>query len=797
MFKNFLKITLRNLLRYKSFSFINLAGLAIGMTCFIFITLFVQDELSYDQFHANKDRIYRLVGIDAEGDGTTGIARVPAPWGPAMQQAFPEVEKSVRFRFYGRALVSRGDKRFYENDGLFADSTIFEIFTFPLVQGNPKSALTQPNTVVISEDFAQKYFGASEPLGQTLRFDDQEYKITGVVKNVPRNSHFTFDFLVSFVTYNFWDLNEWRVNNFHNYLLLAPNTTPEMVESKIPALLKSHLGEQEFGAITRLQKLQPLTDIHLRSHLFREFGPNSDMAYIYLFTAIAFFILLIACINFMNLATARASKRTKEVGLRKVVGAQRQQLVRQFLGESVLFAFLALLIAIGLVELLMPSFNQLTGRELAVSYTQNPLFVFGLIAVTLLVGGMAGSYPAFFLSAFRPISVLKGATATNSRSPLRKILVVVQFTISIALLIGTGVVFKQLNYIQTKKLGFNKDQVLVIRISESRVEQSPEPFKTEILQNPSIVSVAASDNLPGGSDWGMPLRFEGAENNEMFSTRVLSVDNEFINTLEMEIVAGRNFSKEFATDVSEAFVLNETAVRSLGWEDPLGRYLERPTGRGADGQWQWQRGKVIGVVKDFHFRSLHEEIQPLTLFMFSDDASYLNVKVRSEDLSETLAFLQNIWQKHEPTRPFDYFFMDEAFDQLYQSEQQLSRIFTTFSALALLIGCLGLFGLASFMAEQRTKEIGVRKVLGASVASIILLLSKEFTKLVAIAFVIAGAIGWFAMDKWLQVFAYRIELGFDIFLAAGLIALLIAWLTVSYQSIKAALANPVEALRYE
>ncbi|MGH7492123.1 MAG: ABC transporter permease [bacterium] len=795
MLKNYLKIALRNLLKHKGYSFINVAGLAIGMTCCVLILLFVQDELSYDRYHENASRIYRIVRIHNEDD-TRSSARIGAPWAPALQNDYPEVSSFVRFRSCGRPLIGYLDKQFYEENGLFAESTLFEVFSFPLIKGDPKAALARPNTVVITETMAQKYFGDEDPIGKTLTLNSKsELQVTGVAKDPRRNSHFRFGFLISFATYNDWDLKEWNMNNFHAYLLLAQDHFAPAVEGKFPDFFATHLGAQAPSAFT--VHLQPLTTIHLHSHLSGEFEANGDMAYVYIFSAIALFVLLIACVNFVNLATARSARRAQEVGLRKVVGAQRSQLVRQFLGESGLLSFLALFLTIGLVELFLPAFNSLSGKELRLDYGNNPVLALGLLGMALLVGIVAGAYPAFFLSSFRPAAVLKGMPKTGlSGSLLRKGLVVAQFAISVTLIIATGVVLRQLQYISGKKLGFNKEQVLVIRMQGETVRQKYESFRHELLQHPEVVGVAAASGKLGGGEWGTGFGYEGAQNNERLRASFLAVDHDYLETLQMKIVAGRDFSRNFATDASEAYIINETAARQFGWDDPIGKYIDRPI-RNSDGNWGSQRGRVVGVVQDFHFRSLHETINPMVMFIQPSFFGSIYVRIQSSALSATMASLEQTWLAFEPSLPFDYSFLDAGFDRMYRAEQRLGKVFGTFSFLAIFVACLGLFGLASFTTEQRTKEIGVRKVLGATVSGIVLMISKEFTKLVLVAIVVATPIAYYLMNRWLQDFAYRTEVGWWVIASAGGLALVIALLTVSTQAIKAALANPVEALRYE
>jgi len=794
MFKNYLKIALRHLWRYKVISFINILGLAIGLACAALILLYVRHEFSYDQYHANKANIYRLA-TKIEGASFEAVAKVPGPWGVVAQKELPEVRKVVRFVFTNEILVSRGDRCFYEEGGLHADSTVFEVFSFALLKGNPKTALIKPNSVVISEDLAKKYFDKDDPVGQTLTFDNQvEYTVTGVMQNVPANSHFTFSFLVSMETYDNPWRDSWEWLQFYTYLLLDENASPQAFPAKFSAALRRHLEESEaadYEAADYTPFLQPLTAIHLHSNLFREMEANSDIAYIYIFSAVALFILLIAGINFMNLTTARAATRAKEVGVRKVSGADRRQLVKQFLGEAVLTSFIAFLLGLVIMELLLPLFNSLTGRQLSFGYFGNLLFLSGLTGIALLVGIISGSYPAFVLSAFKPADSLKGKKQGAGGVFLRKGLVVFQFAISVSLMIATGIVYHQLDYIQNKKLGFQTEQLVVIPIRDDAMRLKYETVKQQLLQHPGVVSAAASGNLPGGGDWGIPYRPEGFAEDQIPPMRILVVDHDFIPTFNMELAAGRAFSKDYPGDANGAFIINEEAARQLGWENPLGKLIAMPS-------IERESAPVIGVLKDFHFRSLREKIGPILLFIPPPDwFSYISVRIRPQDISATLAFLEEKWAEFAPDHPFDYAFFDERINQLHQSEKQMGRLLGYVAILAIFIACLGLFGLAAFTAEQRTKEIGVRKVLGATVGSIVVLLSKDFAKLVLTGFAVSLPISYYLMDRWLQNFAYRIEIGVAVFMLAGALALVIALLTVSYQAIRAAVANPVESLRYE
>jgi putative ABC transport system permease protein len=808
VFKNYIKIALRNLRKYKGYSFINIAGLAIGLASCALIMLYVRDELSFDRYHQNAGRIYR-VNLDAGIGGTfVKSATTAAPMAAALVQEFPEVANATRFWQTSRVLISYENNRFYE-DFNWADSTVFALFDFPLALGDPRTALAQPNALVISEAMAEKYFGRENPLGKVLRYDNRvDYKVTGVMKNMPRQSHFRFDFLGSMLTQPQASSPRWVSNSFYTYLLLQPAVTPAQLEAKFPALIRKYVAPQIQQAIGKSfdeaiaagakwdYRLQALPEIYLHSYTQHEIGATSDIKYIYILTAIAVFVMLIAAINFMNLATARSANRAKEVGMRKVLGSVRGQLMKQFLSESVLMALLALLIALASSDLLLPLFNNLAGKELTLASGANAIFFLALFGVTLVVGLLAGVYPALVLSAFQPVAVLKGSLRSGAKSPwLRSALVVAQFAISIILLIGTGVVFQQLEYMRNKRLGFNKEQLVVLPIETGPAQQRYESFRQELLANPNILAVAASDVVPGRFEGDDAFRPEGAPQEVVYPLERMRVCHDFLTTFEMEVVSGRGFSRDFVTDTSEAVMINETAARRMGMtpESAVGKKLTEVAAASENAITR----TIIGVVKDFHIEAMHRPIDPVVLFMQRDAMWRLSVRIRPENIPATLAFLQEKWQAFEPGYPWRYFFLDEDFGRFFQNEERQSKIFGSFTILAIAIACLGLFGLASFIAEQRTKEIGVRKVLGASVQQIILLLSKDFTKLVAIAFVMAAPAAYFVMNKWLQDFAYRTALPPGIFILAGLSALMIAWLTVSYQAIKAALTNPVESLRYE
>jgi putative ABC transport system permease protein len=806
MFKNHLKIAFRNLRKYKGYSFINIAGLAVGIACCLLILLLIREELSFDQFHEHKERIYRVVKQDPGQFymGTDYFAVTPAPLAPALIAEFPEVLNSTRFDTSNDVIISHKNKRFSEDGFYWADNHFFDVFSFPFLRGDPSKALSEPYSVVISERMAHKYFAYEDAIGKIINLNNNnDFVITGIIKNVPQNSHLQFDFLAPLDTLKSITgrgdyLEMWGNYSYYTYILLQKGHSAEDLEKKFPAFYEKYLGD-------RLQKmrqqdpnreagrffLQPLERIHLFSHLNFEISPNSDIRQIYFLSALAFIILLIACINYMNLATAQAEKRAKEVGMRKVVGAERRQLIRQFIGESVLYSLVATLLAAILVILLLPFYNSLIGKSIRFHYFHDWEYVICLIGFSVFVGIISGSYPAFFLSAFRPVTVLKGSFRAHSRgSALKRILVIFQFTASIFLAISTIIIYNQIEYIRNKKLGFNKEQIVVLPAGDRELRQNHEPFKYEILQNPSVIGITASSWLPtnirtntGGTIW------EGMEEGTDLQIYCLETDFDFINVFEIELVEGRNFSREFSTD-NQAFIINETARRIFGWENALGKQFGFSWGENGMGQ-------IIGVVKDFHFLSLHQEIQPLVIYLTQERISYFSAKISTQNISGTIEFLKEKWRMFSSNYPFDYFFLDDDFEKMYRSEMRFGKIFASFTILAIIIACLGLFGLASFTIEQRTKEIGVRKVLGASLPDIVVLLSREFSRWVFVASLIAWPAAYYAMNRWLQNFAYRTDIGIWMFLLATLLALFMAILTVSFKAIKAAIANPVDSLRYE
>jgi putative ABC transport system permease protein len=803
MFKNYIKVAFRNFWRNRSFSAINILGLAIGIAVCFTILLFVQDELSYDRFNSNANRIFRVVFKADINGGKIFEANVMPPTAQTLKNDYPEVEEAARLREMGKPKVTFNNKTFKDGTFAFVDASFFNVFSLRFIKGNAKTALQQANSVVITEETAKRYFGGEEPMGKVLDLNNHElYKVTGVVAAIPTNAHFHFDLFGSMQSFPDSKNPSWMTSGFFTYLLLKENYNYKNLEAKMPGMVEKYMGPQiaqSMGmSLTQFRTkgnnlgfaLQPLTDIHLHSNSNYEMEPGGDIKYVYIFSAIALFVLLIACINFINLSTAGASKRAKEVGVRKVMGSDKSELIKQFLLESVLLTFIALFIAFLLVQFALPVFNQLSGKNLSLGYAVKPWAA--LLSLGLLVGVLAGIYPAFYLSSFQPISIIKGKLGTANKSlTLRSSLVVFQFFISVSLIIGTLVVYKQMQFIHNKKLGYNKEQLLVLPNSWA-LGKNERLFKEQLLKDPRIVNATVSGYKPAGpSNGNNSLVFPNGQENSVMRTNRFDVDEQYIPTFGMQITAGRNFSKAFPTD-SSAIIINEAAANAFGFKDKsIGQNIT------------WMKGdkgekvnyRVIGVVKDFHFKSLHEPITPL--FMVLNPESGLIFKVRTGDVSGLLTTMKQQWEKFNVEEPFTYSFMDELYNKTYQAEEKTGKILNIFTSLTILVACLGLFGLAIYTTEQRTKEIGIRKVLGASVLQVTNMLSKDFVKLVLIACVIAFPLSYWAMSNWLQDFAYRITISWWIFALAALIALFIALATVSFQAVKAALANPVKSLRSE
>ena len=807
MLQNYLKITLRNLRKQIGYTFINVVGLGLGLAVCVLILLYVQDDLSYDQFHEHADTVYR-VGLEGAINGQhIKTVSTSAPMAAVLVQEYPEVVQATRVLNVGPVLFAKGTQQFYEDHFFLTDSTVLDVFTYPLLQGDPKTALAEPNSLILTESTARKYFGDENPMGQVLRYEGQEdFTVTGIAADVPENTHLRWELLGSIVSNERAESPVWISNSFYTYLRLREGYNPSDLEAKFPDLVRKYVAPQVEQALGQSFEevlaaglewgyfLQPLTDIHLHSQGI-DGGPGreGDISYVYMLSVIAAFVLLIACINFMNLATARSANRAKEVGLRKVLGSNRRQLIQQFLGESVLLAIIAMLLALVVTVALLPLFNNMADKALAL----DSRVVLGLGGLALGAGLLAGLYPAFVLSSFRPAAVLKGTLATGaSGGRIRSVLVVTQFAISIALLVGTGVVFDQLRYMQTMRLGFDQEQVVVLRAETEEARDQFDAFRQALLQSPDVVQVAGASGIPGRFNNDTVFRPEGAPNEKIYDFHVVSATSEYLETLGLDLVTGRSFTQERPSDVNSAYVINETGARLLGWtpDEAIGKAFTRVAAGDND---EDLPGQIVGVVQDFHFDSMHEAISPLAIYLTPGYVYYLPIRIRPENVPETLAFIEEKYAAFQPTHPFQYTFLDEDFGRLFEQEEQLSRIYGAFTLFAIFIACLGLFGLASFITQQRTKEIGVRKVLGATVPQIVVLLSKEFTKLVVLAFVLAAPVAYLIMDRWLQDFAYRVDVQWYVLALAGGAALLVAWGTVSYQSIRAAMTDPVKALRYE
>ena len=795
MLKNYLKIALRNLQKHKVYSFINIAGLVVGMACCILILLWVQDELSYDRYHENADRIYRITYAEEIGDAYDHYALAPFVAAPAFAAEIPGISAYTRL-WQRTGLIKHNGKNYDEENIFYADKDFFNIFSHEFIEGNPATSLENPGSIVLTRDMAEKIFGHTDVLNETINLSaDGDLKVTAVVENVPRNSHFHFNYLVSINTIQGRRseyLEAWLVISGYSYLLLDENADAKMVEERLAPVVEKYTGEDARKYGTKMfYDLQPLTDIHLRSDLEAEIEGNGDIRYVMVFSFIAIFILLIACINFMNLSTARSANRGKEVGLRKVLGAHKKRLIVQFLTESIGFAFISVIVAVNLVWLLVPPFNGLTGKEIAVSSLLSSDVFFGLLVLVVFTGVVAGSYPAFYLSSFQPIDTIRQKLQIRSRrSGLRNTLVIVQFAISIALIISTFIVLKQLNFMKTQKLGFKKEQVLAIRARGKGLDQQFEAFKNELKKDTGILEASYSNGIPGQTNTILTTFCEGQPDSVAFTFDYIFADYDFLKTYEIELLRGRDFSRDYGADKDGAFLINETALSKLGWrEEALGKKI---------GYSREVMRPVVGIVKDFHYRSLKEVIGPLAIYLRSEREAYLSLKMNTGDIPQTLSYIEKTWNSFEKERRFEYFFVDQNFDALYHSEERLSHIITYFSFVAVFIACLGLFGLASYTAEQKTKEIGIRKVLGASAGSIVMQLSRSFIKWVLVANLIAWPVSYFVLKNfWLSNFPFRIPLSLLTFVLAGLMAVAIAMLTVSYQSLKAALADPVDSIKYE
>jgi len=797
MIKNYFKIAFRRLQKNKQYSIVNITGLTVGIASCLFIGLFIINEASYDRFNKNSDRIVRMTMQYGEG-GKQKVAVTGTKAGPQLKRTFPQVEGFVRL-INGSAVIKKGDIIFDEKRFLYADSSFLSIFSFPLIRGDIKTILDAPNKMVLSESAAKKYFGDADPVGKTLRVnDDRDFLVTGVIADAPENSQIKYDFIASFTSLDVSKTEEWWTANYTTYLLLKNqnqlNGFQHQLNDYMQGVSKSELHLEANSPLK--YNLEPLLNVHLRSDL-NGLEPNGSITTVYILGIIALLILVIACINYTNLATVQSGSRSAEIGIRKVLGAQKPQLFRQFIGESFLLTFLSLMIAVVLTMTLLPYFNHLTGKTLDLKILLQPIPVCSLFILCLIIAFTSGSYPAFVLSNAKLINILKsGLRLTSSGGIFRQSLIVFQFIVSICLIICTVIVLQQLNYIQNKKLGYDKDHVIVLPIGRS-VKNNYETIKTEISRLPQVISVSGANATPTFVQWGDVLKADNGHDKIEMSIKALPCDIGFVKTMNMQIIAGNDFTRAdlALADTSNqyknfryAFILNETAVKALGWtpEQAIGKKVNKNA-----------PGEIRAVVKDFYFSSLHQPVGPLMLFLDRQFTNYFFVKVSGQNIPATIQSLQKLWKERVPARPFEYRFLDDDYNSLYVTEQKTAAVFSTFSTLAILLACMGLFGLAAFTTAQRTKEIGIRKVLGAEVSSIMILIAKDFMKLTLIALVIASPIAWYFMHKWLQDFAYHINMQWWVFGAAGGLSIIIAFITVSLQSVKTALANPVDSLRSE
>ncbi|MFC1564229.1 ABC transporter permease [candidate division KSB1 bacterium] len=794
MIKNYLKIALRNLSRHKVYSTINICGLGIGLASFIILSLYVQDELGYDRFHENADRIYR-VGVERPWMymGKNREMLTSAPLAGALKNDFPEVENAVRINKSGGFLITNGDNSFFEQAVYWCDPDIFSIFTFPLLKGNPENVLNDPYSMVISEDMAEKYFGDEDPVGKVLSIKQSnirstQFTITGVFKNIPSNSQIRFDFAAPFDTYGFitgWDYNRWQNTTFYTYMLVKDTIEPQEFERKLNDYLPGK-NIEFYGKFF----LQPLTYAHLHSDAYFDIVTPSNIKYVYIFSSIAVFILAIACINYMNLSTARSIKRSKEIGIRKVSGAHRKQIVIQFLCESLLITIVALAVSVLLVSFSLNMLNDLMSKELNFDPFDNTGYFVFLFTVSILVGIFSGTYPALFVSSYKPLAALRGNFRAHLKGKnLRNSLVIVQFSISIVLIISTLVVNNQMDFIKDKDSGYVKENIVTVSVRDRNIRRNLRALKSKLMSNPEIINLSTSLNLPNYFGSAHPPDWPGRTVDLPFEIYLNHADYNYVDVFGLEIVEGRNFSEDYHSDANGAFLLNETAVKALNWDNAIGREFST---------WGSRSGKVVGIIKDFHLHSVHQKIKPAYIYLNPDhNISFISIKIRSNDIQGTIEYIGETIKEYSPEYPFEYSFFDEIFNRAYTTEQRTGRIFAVFSVIAILIGCMGLFGLIMFTTEQKTKEIGIRKILGSSVSGIILLLSKEFSKWIIIANIIAWPVGYLFMSSWLQNFAYHFELQPGLFILSGTLTFLIACAAIGWQSLKAATVNPVKSLRYE
>lgn len=802
MLKNYYKVAIRNILKYKLFSAINILGMTIGITSCLMIVLYVTHELSYDKFHPDADRIFQ-VGLNGKiGGQDIRVANTCPPMAEALAADIPGVESATRIAaMFGQPVVRNGEKIFSEEKVFYADSNFFEFFGYRLKEGDIKTVLKEPNTVVLTEMMAGKYFGDENPIGKLLVIgnENKTFKVTGLAENSLTNSHFTYNILVSAVSTENLKRGIWLNNFMYTYFKTQPNTSVDQVEAKFIPLVEKYIGPEleKFMGVTLKQMQEAggvygyyttnIKDIHLHSTSQGDLEPGGNMMYVYFFSGIGIFIIIIACINFMNLSTARSAGRAKEAGLRKALGSLRSQMIGQFISESILYSLFAVVFSLVVCYYLLPSFNTLAGKELNMNIFQSPWFITGIVGLILVVGVIAGSYPAFYLTSFSSVEVLKGKIRAGGKSKgIRSVLVVFQFGLSIFLIIFTVIVYQQIQFMQKKNMGIDKNNVLIME-NTARLGNNKEAFRNGLAQLPGITKISYTNNTFPGVNNTTVFKTAGSEQDHIMGVYYADYDHQ--DVLKFELSDGRYFSKDFASD-SLAILLNEAAAKEFGFENPIGEEVLYN-----DGGTSFKKYKVIGVIRNFNFESFRDQVRPLSILL-RQNANNLLIRYEG-DASTVITNVEKLWKEQAPNEPFEYTFLDESFDRLFRAEQRMGKLFTVFSSLAIFIACLGLFALAAFTTEQRTKEIGVRKSMGASVFSLSMLLSKEFTKLVVIAFIPATVLAWYISDTWLSGFAYRVDINPLVFILSGVAAIVIAWLTVSYQSIKAASANPVNSLRYE
>ncbi|MCP4726044.1 MAG: FtsX-like permease family protein, partial [bacterium] len=805
MFRNYFKVSLRNIKRHKSYSLLNILGLSVGLACVILIFIYIRYEMSFDRFHGNLDRIYRI-STDMKPPNDTRfwkLASTDWPVGIILREDYPEVEKLALISRSSRFSIKYNNRHFYERM-IYADENFFDIFTFPLLKGDPRSALLEPSTIVITRDMEEKYFGEESGMGKTLVLNDSLlFTVSGIAENVPENSHLQFDILISFATYrtynpSFGGTDIWGNINIYNFVLLEEGSNGESFGEKIKNLIHERSGGRYEGWGYEVRLIpDPLKDIYLTDDRNSGLGPNGNISYVYFLSAVAVFILIIASINFINLTTARSTERAREVGIRKVVGSIRKSLIKQFLLESVIIGFIAMVIAVCLALLSLDHFNNLTNRSFAFYDLISVELAFFLSILVLAVGLLAGIYPAFIISGFTPVHVLKGAFKTDKRSiRIRESLVIFQFAISVGLIFSTLIVFDQLKFMLNQDTGFDKEQVVVVDISNTPYSSRGdryEPVKQELLTHNGVINVTAAGAVPGKMGWGGQFAFpEGKSQDDGLAVEYIPVDHDYVKTVGLKIVAGRDFSELYGLDWEEALLINEASVKAMGWDTPensIGKRINSPSG--------YPAGVVVGVVKDYNHHDLRSLIRPIVLDINPGSMRYFAVKIDAEDTGEVLDHIKNTWDRLYQGYDYKYFFLDEEYARQYESEERLINIFSTFACLAIFISCLGLLGLASYMAKQKTKEIGIRKVLGGTVFGISKLLIREFLKLVVIANAVSLPAAFYIMSNWLENFAYRTDLGSDLIIFTVSISILVSLITISFQTIKAAVANPVNSLRYE